>query len=385
MAKLASPDAVGRFALGTAVTAPIFLFAGLNLNAVQVTDTERRFAFSDYLGVRLAGMLAALVAVAVIVSLSPYDRQMRLVALAVGMTKAIEGVSDIHYGFLQQNERMRPMAASLMWRGTLGVLAVCSVLWAGGGLLLAVVAMGASWLAVLVAHDWRAVASLMRATARHPLQRPRWRTFRHIAATSAPIAVVLMLVSLRTNLPRYFIENQLGASELGVYAAVSSLVAAGNLVIAALGQAATPRLAHHYFAVKLRAFRRLMAQLLLVAGFVGCAGVALAIFAGKPLLRVLFGPVYAGRADVLVWLMVAGLIAYADSFLGCALTAARRFKIQLPLFAVTAVACAGASAWLVPRYGLIGAAWAWGATLMLESIAAAVILALAVRARSGQP
>ncbi len=381
IAKLAAPEAVGRFALGSAVTAPVFLLVGLNLNASQATDTARRFAFGDYLGARVVGMLAGLLTAALVVWFSSYDHETRIVVLAVGVSKAVEGLSDIHYGCWQQHERMRPMARSLMLRGVLGVLSVASVLSARGGLLPAVAALALAWLVVLVVHDTPSTVALMRASG-EDFRRPSWPRTGELALTCLPLGVVMMLVSLRTNVPRYFIEHHAGPGELGIFAALSSLVAAANLVIAALGQSATPRLARHYFDGDLRAFRRLLLQLLLMAVLVGGAGTLVAASIGEPLLRLLFGALYAGRADVLVWLMAAGLVAYAASFLGCALTATRRFKIQLPLFAGTAAASVAMAAWLVPRYGLRGAVWSWGGALLLEILASAAILAVGLRAKA---
>jgi O-antigen/teichoic acid export membrane protein len=381
VAKLASPAAVGQLALGYALTAPLFLLAGLHLRASQATDAAGRFRFADYRAVRAGGMAAGLLVTAAMVALSPHDGATRLVVLAVGASKAVEGLSDVYYGVLQQHERMRPMAVSLAWRGILSVGSVAAVLAVGGGLLAAIAALTASWVAVLVLHDVPAAAPLVAAAPRGG-PRVDLRGARAIVATTLPLGLVLMLVSLRTNVPRYFVDGRLGAAELGVFAALSSLLTAGNVVISALGQSATPRLARHFHAGDLAAFRRLVALLLGVAAAVGGAGVAAALLLGRPLLLVVFGPPYAARADLLVLLMAVGLVAYLASFLGYALTAARRFRVQLPLFAATTLVCAAGSAWLVPARGLAGAAAAWGGSLLLEIVAVWVVLELALRRRA---
>jgi O-antigen/teichoic acid export membrane protein len=381
VARLASAEAVGKLALGLAVTAPVFLLAGLHLRASLATDAARAFRFADYFGVRLAGMIAALIATAAIVSLSGYDRATGLVVLAIGGSKAVEGMSDVYYGLLQQNERMRHIAVSLIWRGVLSLLAVGAVLWAGGGLLLSVAAIGLSWTVVLIAYDRRAAARFPSASVPPRLHGMDWRPAGRIVAISLPLGLVMMLLSLRFNIPRYFVQNAMGASELGVFAAVASLLTAGTMVVSALGQSATPALARQFHEGDVRGFRRLVARLLAIAGIVGCAGVGVAVVAGDPLLRLIFGSAYATRSELLVLLMAVGLVAYAVSMLGYALTAARRFMVQLPLFAATTLVCAGASLWLVPAYGLAGAASAMGAAALLELVAIWVVLEIAIRTR----
>ena len=97
------------------------------------------------------------------------------------------------------------------------------------------------------------------------------------------------------------------------------------------------------------------------------------------LVGLVFGEAYARHHDLLVLLMAVGVVLFAASFLGYGLTATRRFAVQLPLFAATTLVCAGACLWLVPAYGLAGAAYAWGGAMLVELVATWIILELALR------
>ena len=77
---------------------------------------------------------------------------------------------------------------------------------------------------------------------------------------------------------------------------------------------------------------------------------------GRPILNLVYGPEYAARIDVAVWMVAAAGISYLASALGYAMTAARSFRPQLPLFAAVTLVTAVASAFWIPRYGLAGAA-----------------------------
>lgn len=166
----------------------------------------------------------------------------------------------------------------------------------------------------------------------------------------------MMLISLNTNIPRYFIERYLGERELGIFAAMSYLMVVGSMVVSALAESASPRLAKYYAAGNSTAFRTLLLKLVGVGLMLGAGGVLVAIVAGKPILTLLYKPEYAERADLFAWLMVAAGMGYVSSFLGYGMTAARYFRVQMPLFVLVTGSCAIACFWLIPTQGVRGAA-----------------------------
>src|SRR5574342_848343 len=60
LAKLCSPEMVGQFALGVAVTSPVVLLTGLQLRAALATDVTGTFSLEEYLGLRLIAKTAGL-------------------------------------------------------------------------------------------------------------------------------------------------------------------------------------------------------------------------------------------------------------------------------------------------------------------------------------
>ena len=66
---------------------------------------------------------------------------------------------------------------------------------------------------------------------------------------------------------------------------------------------------------------------------------------------------------------------FVANTLGYAVTAARRLAEQLPIAGVNLVVCAVASHFLVPRYGLLGAAWAVLAAEATRLLCLAVVYA----------
>jgi hypothetical protein len=88
LAKLSAATAVGQFALGMAVTAPIFLFSNLNPRAILATDTGDEFPFRAYLRLRLPTTAGALGLALAFVLAGGYRRETAAVGMISGRRTA---------------------------------------------------------------------------------------------------------------------------------------------------------------------------------------------------------------------------------------------------------------------------------------------------------
>ncbi|MGB7895089.1 MAG: oligosaccharide flippase family protein [Microcoleus sp.] len=375
LAKLGSPEMVGQFTLGLAVTAPVIMFTNLQLRGVQATDAKGEYVFSDYLGLRLIGTGLALLIIAGITLKAGYRWETSLVILAIALAKAFESISDVFYGLIQQHERMDRIAIALMIKGPLSLLLLGIGVSLTGSVVGGAIGLAIAWGLVLFGWDLRngrlilknssyrregedlLVADAEPANSQNPLY-PRWhrKTLGKLVWLALPLGFVMMLISLNTNIPRYFIERYLGERELGIFAAMSYLMVVGQMVVSALAESASPRLAKYYAAGNSTAFRTLLLKLVGVGLMLGAGGVFVAVVAGRPILTLLYKPEYAERSDLFAWLMVAAAMGYVSSFLGYGMTAARYFRVQMPLFVLVTGSCAIACFWLIPTQGVRGAA-----------------------------
>ncbi len=383
LAKLTSPEAVGQFALGLAVCAPVVMFTNLQLRAVQATDARGEYQFGDYLGLRLLMTGLALVVIAGI-ALVGYNSVTTSVILAVGLAKSFQALSDVFYGLLQQHERMDRIAKSMMIKGPLSLVVFGATVYLTHSVLLGVLGLAVTWALVLLIYDIGSGALILQVRDANPklnrwqVLRPRWvrEILPRLVWLALPLGLVMMLISLNANIPRYFIEHYLGERQLGIFAAMAYLMVAGGMVVGALGQSATPRLAKYYAAGNAVAFRNLVMKMVGIGVLLGAAGVLIAALAGRELLTLLYTSEYAQQAGVFFWLMVAGGIGYVGSFLGYGVTATRAFsKFIIPYGTVTAIAL-GLSALLIPAFGLIGAAWAVAGTFFAQCGAGVVIFVM---------
>ncbi|MHB8647542.1 MAG: lipopolysaccharide biosynthesis protein, partial [Thermomicrobiales bacterium] len=349
--------------LGLAITAPVIMLTNLQLRGVQATDARREYQFGDYLGLRLVVIPLALLIIAGITFTSGYGWQTALVILLVGLAKVFESVSDVFYGLLQQHEQMDKIAISMMVKGPLSLVALAAAIVVTGNIVWGAAALAAVWAFRLCTYDIPSGAAILRAAREEGEResiRPHWYWPRLLRLTwlALPLGLVMMLGSLMTNIPRYFIEHFQGTHELGIFAAMAYIVVAGTTVVDALGQAVSPRLSRQYAAGEIGAFRTLTAKVLGISALLAVGGVLLSLVAGRQVLTLLYRPEYAAHLDVFVWIIAAAGIGYLASVFGYAMTAARQFTIQVPIYALSIIVVVIACALWVPGHGLLGAAWA---------------------------
>lgn len=372
LARLGSPEAVGHYALGLGLVNPLFLLLGLQLRSVQATDAGEARPFGQYFSLRALSMGLMLLVTAGLAALYP---QAAGVIVWLGVAKALEGFSDVTYGLMQRQERLDWVSRSGLLRGGLGLVLLAVLFAATGSVALGAAGVALAGLAVLAAHDLplaRRLAPGRWWTPRIPADLPR---------LALPLGVVMGLVSLGSTLPRLFLEDAHGSAAVGVYSALSHVTVAGGVVVVALGTALTTRLSHLYAGGQRAGFVRLTLGLAGAAALFGAGLTLLALAAGGPLLELLYGPDYAAEGRAFVWLTLGGALSYLASCAGFAVTAARRFREQLPLFGAVTVILALACTWLIPPLGVIGAALAGLIGAGAQLAGSLLIVAAALRAR----
>lgn len=380
LAKLSRPAALGQFSLGLAIATPAVTFMQLHLRSVQATDAKGRFQFSDYLGLRFTMMLIAALVVAGIIAIGHYDKTTSLIIALVTATKIVESFSDIYYGLLQQHDLMSQIAKSMCVRGVLGLVSLSVTMWVTHSIVFAALALALSSALVFVMRDLNAVAYTRRhsvfQSASAVSNRVEFcgRTQARLARLAFPLGLVMMLIALNTSIPRFYIERYRGASDLGIFTAISYLVVAVSTIIVALGQAATPTLSRYIAADNTSAFLMLLGKILGATGAISVLALITSFLFGAPLLRLLYRPEYALHLATFHVVMASACVSCVGSVLGFGLTAARLFTPQLPVFGAAAGSCALASYLLIPPYGILGAAYALLIACMVQAAVSAFIL-----------
>jgi O-antigen/teichoic acid export membrane protein len=379
IAKMGNPSMVGDFALALALTAPVMLLANQGLRALLATDSREQVTFPDYLAYRIITTFLGLIVVCFFIHAGNHP----LLILMVAAGKAIDTISDIIYGLFQSRDRMDRTAISMIAKGALSVTLVAGLM-TTGSVVLAATGMAIASLTILLGYDFPQAIRFMRA--RHherslqesalKLLRPTLTktNLRTLLVLGMPLGIASFLNSLSTNIPRYLLERYEGAAMLGIFAANAYLIAAGNTFITALSQSCVARLARLHNNGEYKKFSNLLYKLLGIAAVMGLAGVAVSLLWGPWILRLIYRPEYARWSQVFVLAMVTAGLGYIAAFCTTALTAVRSIKIQPVILVGCIVTAYVLCEVLIPKFGIIGAAWTLVGTVGFQVIANAVAL-----------
>lgn len=393
LTKFGSSAMVGQFIFGLTITAPLFALANLDLKNIQATDSRGEYIFSEYLSLEMITVLCALGIVAGIVLFSGYTREISLIILAVGVSKAIECISGVFFGLFQQRERMDRVGRSLMLKGPLSLFGMAFGVYLTDSVLGGAGALVVMWALVLFAYDIRngvlilkfmphsGISQTKAGKGREVLgNRWKWTRLGKLFRLSFPRGLSELFISLQTNIPRYFVEQYLGSSMLGIFAALAYFDRPGKLFMHALGLSAAPRLSQQYNAGNARYFALFLTKLVGIGALLGVGGVLVAFVGGELILTLFYRPEYA-RQDVFFLFMVAAGLGYMSTILTYGLIASRRLRSQMflevSIMALLILLCV----WLIPSDGLHGAAMALVIARSVEvgialSITVASVLAL---------
>ena len=378
LARLGSAAMVGQLTLALAICNPIRTLADLGLAGSLIFDAKRQYRVGDYLVLRLLTSGLSMLVIILTAWTSGYDPATARLVMLAGLVVTSESVCELFQAVLQRREQMRWVAISLAIRGMLGLTFFALGTWLSGDLAWGVCGFTLAALTTLLLIDIpRALMSesLEKPVPKHDV--PCFGGMRHqfsvllgLAWLSLPLGLATASLSLMTSLPRYWISNRMGNEALGGFAVAGSLMVAMSLVVGAMSQAASPRLARYYAAGNTQALLRLLRDLGLWLTASMIISLVVMAIAGHWIIGLLFGPAYVPYAGVALCLMLAGGLGNFSVFLGRVIASMRRFRTNLLLRVVGIVVLVLLLPGWIDWLGLMGAAWAltlsWLFTVLLS-------------------
>ncbi|NQV26271.1 MAG: oligosaccharide flippase family protein [Rhodopirellula sp.] len=352
----------GQYILALAISAPVFMFAGLDLRTLQATDSNGEVRFVEYLSLRLISGGIALALVPAIAIVWGYRADTLAVITGVGLGRFFLLISDTFNGLMQQSERMDRVAHSIVLKGILSTLILGATFLITDSLVAAVFAEAVARLLVLALYDFPLGCRLAHEQGTESISLASLRTvkaprLKKLTLRSLPLAFKVMLVSLDTHVTRYFVTGMASLSAVGVFGPIASGAGSASMVGKALNQSVSAKLGRLATSGKPRELLQFVRRIQLLYLMLGVVGVGLTMLAGGPLLA-LVRPDLLAYQTVLTLVVVSVALDLQNGIVDMSLVAARRIAPLAPACGIS-VATSALGCWLlIPSFGLTGAAMA---------------------------
>lgn len=358
--RVGETEIAGEYVLATTIATPLFLFASLKLRPAFVADAAAGSRYEAYRRVRLTTTSIA-AAASIGVGCVWMGVGSAWILLAVVVAKCAEAICDLHYAVMQRARDFTRFSASLAVRGLLGVVALAAALASGASPAVALWLWSASWWAVLVLRDRR---STVPAGLGPWMEQAPGR----LALRLLPLGAAAFAVALSSSLPRLAVEHYLGLADLGAFGAVLMVYTAALFALEASSDVLIGPLAAAHGRSDLTLIRRVIGVSVVVGLLVALLGVSASRLVGEPILVMLYGEQLTGYDDALMVLAGAVGLHVIVAVTRTGVLAAGAFRDRLATEIAALVVAVTGSVLLVPRYGVLGAAWAVALTAAAQCL-----------------
>ena len=353
LARLGNAEQLGQFALAFAIATPISLFFNMGLAAAVTTETRDEFHFRDYLWTRIFSCGLTLPLLAGIGFATTLGPDSIALLLSAGLWRAMDSVAELYWARFIRFERMHLTTAAKLSRSLTSLAAFTISFHATSSVALAIFAGAVARFASLLLVDVRKSNALPQSRD----TRTDFSRVLSVVRATYPLGFTQMLNALAFEPPLYILAATAGEGPAGRYAAIAYLGLVTTQFTFPLGQASQPLLARLLANRRMKEANTEILRTLTMVAVIGLAGILLAHFAGQSILAAVYGDSYDDLTGVLVIIMAAAMMMGLVGNLGRVITAAREYKIQVPIAATTLISCFTVGMLVIPTHGLYGTAW----------------------------
>lgn len=377
LSKIGTLEMIGQLGTALAISAPVSMFFSFRLYFIQIADAENKYKFMDYFVIRIIMCFFIFTVVAAILFWCNYEKQMFFIIMAVTVSKIFENISEIYYGYAQKHHLISFIAKSRFLKGLLTPIIFGCTLWITNSMIAACLSMAFSWFLILLMYDEKIYTrSIIKDIKRFfTLFNHRKKKIYSLLKVAFPLGIMSLLVSLSTNIPRYFIEFYQGVETLGVYTVISYIAISSFLVMGPLFHSYVPILAGHYSRRNNDEFKKLFFSLLFFAVFTASALISFVFLFGEKLLLLFFGYSIAINYLAFMFIIIAAGLNIIALCLLYTLTSLSSFSVQPILYFFDVVIMSICCFYFVPWFGLIGASYASCIVALFHIIVMTTLLA----------
>ena len=364
-----SPGDLDNIVIALSVSAPVIVFFNLQLRLLQALDSQSDHRFGDFISLRLIAQCFSLGLLTIWAFAFNNDPSLAICLMVIAASRAFYSIGETFYGEQQKLERMGGIASSMTIKGALSLMCFSYFLIVKSDLSSALIAWAAIHF-ITLAFDIKQTLAL-GISAKELLPTSTLRSMAKLVKKGFPLGMSGLLISLQINIPNYALMSSEYKDEVGIFGAILFLTTIGRKIIESGVRATGPRLSNILIEGRIQRFRQLRFKLCMLSTSLGIAGLLVALLFGESLLAVLYTKAFVPYLPVLLWVIGGETLNFASLALEHALSAGKKFDAQLRSISSSVLVLVAASWYLIPNYGVSGAAWAvvlGGAARLLSTL-----------------
>lgn len=375
IAKSFSDQALGQYSYALSIAAPIFMLTNLQLRPILIADynSDKYYKYESFFSLRFYTNLLGLLIVLTWGGITNFNSI--LIIGLVAAIKFLEGFSDIVYAMYNARNETQLITKSLTLKSIISIGVLVLMLYVYKSFFVSVFIIFFTYLIVLIFLDLKAIKVNVK-----------WLIFdvkelRKIVVYAFPLGFTVMLISLQTNMPRYFIEHYQSIEKVGIFTIFYYFIIIGGIFISSICQYLSPYYSISWNKKNYTLFFKYTGYSWLIAGFFGLCAYIVTYFFGNYLISLIYGNKFSEYTSILNILMIAGVFVYLSIVNGYTMTSIKIIKAQVPMFLFLLILTIICSWYLIPKYALVGAAWVSVITAFAQFVMSSMILANKIRGK----
>lgn len=356
--QLAGEDAGGIFTFAfTTFGQHMFMMAYFGIRPFQITDTQNKYSFGDYLGLRLLTCGGALLVGLVYVFINDYTFEKAAVVFLMVVYKVVDALADTYEAEFQRSGRLYLTGKSNAFRTILSVTVFLTVLAVTKDLVTASFWAAAAQAAGFLVFDVMVIRELPNVDWR-PGAGKKIGLFKETALLFLSAVLDFYIFSAS----KYAIEDCMADRDMAVYGAIFMPTSVINLVAGFVIRPYLTKLSLSWELGKIRQFVKLVGQLAGIIAALTVLAVGGAWFLGIPVLSMLYPNLkYAllECREALVLIIAGGALnAYMNLFY-YSLVIMKKQKFIFCVYGLVGVLAVLISKPFVRQSGILGGALAY--------------------------
>ncbi len=361
IARTSSLEMLGIYTFSVAICAPLILFSSLQMRNVYVTDAKDENSINEYLVTRLLTSIFSLVPITLIMISLQLDKLEIQLLYLVFFLYTLDSISDIFYGVFQKVNLMKYLATSQILRAAILILSLLIYYLLDISIIVFLTLLVFTTAMRVMFYDLKKAKKIEQIN----VNSVSIEKIKGILILSLPLGVVSLLVSLNIQIPRYYLEYFTTIEQVGIFAAIFQLANIGLILVNSIGQLVAPKLAL-YFKDNIKKFVKFsLITMILISIFSGIILLIVYLF-GNNIIHIIYGSNFSDAGNIFFVIMLATSVGYLSTILGIITTTTRNFSKQYIYTYISFFSTLIFGWFLIPIYGLEGAAYTLMISYMLK-------------------